>query len=74
MSDDIKNRERWAERFLSGEKMVPVDLVKKEYSSQIDLRKVANYAAAMEIGRKDAERVDMKPRAMLPATTAYRGR
>ena len=47
LDDEIGKREEWAERFVSGERMVSARLLRTEFSGQISPRDVANYAAAM---------------------------
>ncbi len=51
IGDEIKNKERWAENFVTGKEMVKIDALRSDYRSKVDMGKVATYAAAMEIIR-----------------------
>ena len=43
--------ERWLERFFSGEQMMTIEEL-KEHGREVDFRKVATYAAAKELARR----------------------
>jgi hypothetical protein len=46
LGSEIKSKEEWTRRFISGEKIFPVDALRNE---PIDMRRVATYAAALEL-------------------------
>jgi hypothetical protein len=49
--DEIRNKERWAENFISGEELATIDALRSHPKSIIDMDMVGTYAAAMEIIR-----------------------
>lgn len=59
LSDEIKNKELWASNFVNGRKRIKTGYLKPD-----DLRKIANYAAAMEIIGPDIKLAE------LPASSA----
>jgi hypothetical protein len=49
LGNEIANKERWAENFVSGKRLIATDIIKRERAG--DLRNAANYAAGMELIR-----------------------
>jgi hypothetical protein len=49
-SDELRNKERWAENFIGS---TPIEKI-RDARETIDLKNVANYAAAMELERQEA--------------------
>lgn len=47
MGDEIGNRERWAQRFTSGDRTMTVAEFREKGRDGVDMRRVGNYAAAM---------------------------
>jgi hypothetical protein len=47
LGEEIQHQNDWAERFVSGEKMVSVDDLKRDFADDINMRAVGNYAAGM---------------------------
>jgi hypothetical protein len=51
LGNEIKNKERWAENFVSGKELVTISQLRNDYQNKVDMAKVATYAAAMELIR-----------------------
>jgi hypothetical protein len=47
LGSEISHRDKWASDFVSGRKLMPIAAVRQD--SQVDLRKVGTYAAAMQL-------------------------
>jgi hypothetical protein len=56
LSGGISANEDWVRSFVEGEKMIPTDQLADAEKLGVNIRAVANYAAAMEILRADKEK------------------
>ena len=47
LGDEIANKNNWAEKFISGKRLITVEDIKEKAPKDVDVRRVANYGAAM---------------------------
>jgi hypothetical protein len=55
-SEELRNREVWADRVVNGERRRPAEVIKAISGDNIDFKKVADYGAAMELVREEQPR------------------